>query len=306
MDIRKYNNSYEIKLIQGRKPAAGVILDERPMAKCQAVRIKEDWFLTAAHCFKEHCKGECSIQVMLISKPDYNIAMRTEHTSMIGSPFKLYSKESEDSVAYDIALIHFDPKKTEFIYIVTESNGKQYRYDDKDDKNAKEKFLKKIGLSPLEYDKAINRDSFPKLLVLKAETPKLLKRALIVPSIWGEKSEILSTNGYVYYSPQKHYLYTNNFGIRQGISGSGVFTDKGELVGIVSSVGSFKRVANTPLPPACLSTNYFFLSAFDAGVINFIVKNAGNVKTENSSRADMRVIPEECRDMALAIELSIN
>jgi hypothetical protein len=295
LDIRKYANSYEIRALSGKESDR-----ERNMAKCQAVRLNKEWFLTAAHCLQGPCAKGCSIQARLIVHKDYELDMQAEHTSVMDSPFIIYSKASaaKNAVSYDLALIRFDPAKTKYIHL-----DKRLKYI-----LTKEQFLEKLSFRPGEYDRAIDGSDFPTLLLLEAKTPKLLNRALAVPSIWGDDnhSEILGSRGYVYYSPEKQYLYTNNFGIRQGISGSGVFTSEGELVGIVSSVGSFHRQSSAPLPEACLGTNYTFLSVFDSDVVHFITKNAGRVNTKKSTMKDLKVIPQECRDVAFAIEGTID
>ena len=54
-------------------------------------------------------------------------------------------------------------------------------------------------------------------------------------SIFDGKREIKTDPNPVYYVKDLGYAYTQNFGIRKGMSGSGVMTNTGELIGIISA-----------------------------------------------------------------------
>jgi hypothetical protein len=289
LDVRNFNNTYEINIVKG-KPGPG----SNEMAKCQAVRLSKEWFITAAHCLKPICDGGCTIYARLLIGPGYEMDIKTEHASMSGNAVKLHEREkvNQSGVGYDIALINFASAESEYVY--------------KDLENAhlipQDMFMEKVKYNLKEYTEAREGVNFPSLLLLKAQTPKLLNRYLAVASIWDGKTEVLSTFGPVFYSPKNQYLYTNNFGIRQGISGSGVVTSSGELAGIVSSTGAMQQQSQE----GTKALDYTFLSVFDEYALGFIRRNIGNVQYKVSDMTYIKVIPEEMRPLAFAVEKTVN
>lgn len=157
---------------------------------CQAVRIKDNWFLTAGHCIADICStSSCEIEMQvsdgIIKTPRKNV-------------YWLYEKHGKSS--YDIALINFE--------------------------NAK-----------------IN-DSFkePQIIIfdnsLKFTEPKMIKRNLKIPfNFGGNAGNILSRNE-IFYGPKSKIIFTRDLGLFHGLSGAGVFTDKGELIAITSATAS--------------------------------------------------------------------
>ncbi|MDR1684772.1 MAG: trypsin-like serine protease [Elusimicrobiota bacterium] len=292
LDVRNFDNTYEINIITGKKGETS-----REMAKCQAVRLKKDWYITAAHCLKPACDRGCDIVVRLHVGERYEMAQ--EINSAAASPvFKLHEAQNVDkaSIAYDIALIHMDPDKAQYVY---KDNKLLYIIN-------KEDFLKALAPDTRPYDKALKGDNFPTLLSLSAQTPKILNRFLAVASIWDGKREVLQSNDFVFYSPKNHYLYTNNFGIRPGISGSGVVTSTRELVGIVSATSNLRRHESDAWGPKIVPMSYTFLSVFDDNAITFINRNiSGGVKHSKSDTSYLKVVPEEYRPMTLAVDKNI-
>jgi hypothetical protein len=64
---------------------------------------------------------------------------------------------------------------------------------------------------------------------------KRIKRKLSVVSIFDGKRNILHNPNPSDYVKELGFAYTKNFGVQQGMSGSGVMTNTGELAGIISA-----------------------------------------------------------------------
>lgn len=286
LDIRRYNNIYEINILPGRPPKPGDGYTTREMNKCQAVRLSKEWFITSKHCFENSCGiGGCTVQARLLVGPSYEMVWQVYASSILDDVIRIYqpSGADKDNIAYDIALVKFPEGKAEHIFFAGPYRGSDPA------------FLEQFGVSSMDIGQAISGGNFPKLLLLKAETPKVLNRHLAVVSKWGSSAEVLASYGPVYYSPQKHYLFTDNFGIRSGISGSGVFTSSGELVGVVSATGYLKRGASAG------DLNYTFLTVFNEDVLGFINRNVGRVDSKTSDMSYMGVIPEDNRPLVFGV-----
>lgn len=287
LDVRNYNNTYEINVHKK---------GQNTEAKCQATRLNRDWFLTAAHCVKPLCDDECVVSAKLLTLPKYRLDIQTSHNN--SSPTVLVHERTainKNEAGYDMALINFKPASSEYSYKDLE-NGYLIRKDE---------FLEKIPYNQKEYKEALEGTNFPTLLILKAETPKMLNRAIAVASVWDTQREIKGSYGSVFFSPKQHYIYTPNFGIRQGISGSGVFTNTGELVGVVSSTADLVREISDTTGQQRQQAAFSFFSSFDEYSLNFIRRNAGNVQYVNSNMEYLKVVPAEYRDMANAIDNTI-
>ena len=283
LDVRQYNNTYEINIYkQGDKTEA----------KCQAVRLSKEWFLTAAHCFIPVCDNACQITAKMADSPQYQFEMTTQHSGTSQAVY-LHPKAKENQISYDIALVKFDPQKT--------------MYNFKDKKNfillTKQDTLSKLNPSQkTEFTQAIDGVNFPTILELKPESPKVLNKSLAVASVWAYKKDILSSEDYVFFSPKKHMLYTSNFGIRQGISGSGVMTSTGELVGIVSAVAHTRRTITDGITAQSKDIDFSMFSTFDDSVLSFLKSHIPGLPVRKSQFSDFRVVPEEYQSMAENME----
>lgn len=285
LDVRQYNNTYEINIYkEGAKTES----------KCQAVRLSKEWFLTAAHCFIPSCDTSCQITAKMANTPSYEFTMTTSHkTGSQDQAVFLHNKAKENQISYDIALVKFTPQKT--------------LYNFKDKKNfvlltKQDVFSKLTPSQKTEFTEAIDGVNFPTILELKTETPKVLNKALAVASVWDYKKDILGSEDYVFFSPKKQMLYTNNFGIRQGISGSGVMTSTGELVGIVSAVAHTRRTISDGYVSQNRDIDFSMFSTFDDSVLSFLKGHIPGLPIRKSNFSDFRIVPEEYRAMTENME----
>ena len=283
LDVREYNNTYEINIYKE---------GEKTESKCQAVRLSKEWFLTAAHCFIPVCDNFCQITAKMADSPAYEFTMTTDHSGASKAVF-LHPKAKENQISYDIALVKFNPQKTTYNF----KDKKNYTFLTKEDT------LSKLNPSQkAEFTQAIEWVNFPTILELKTQTPKVLNKSLAVASVWDYKKDILGSEDYVFFSPAKHWLYTSNFGIRQGISGSGVMTSSGELVGIVSAIAHTKRTITDGYTSQSREIDFSMFSAFDDSVLSFLKGHIPGLPVRKSDFKDFRVVPEEYRTLAQNME----
>lgn len=254
-EVEDFSNTYEINFNRH---------GEKNINKCQAVRLDEYWFLTAAHCVENACRDNCSFQARLIVGPNYEADMTVTHTPQSPKIFKHEkAKLDKRSSSYDLALLYFKPSETKVVY------------KDMSIRRAltEEQFLQRIPNESLYY-KAVKGTNIPNLLIVNEKEGKELNRSISAISIWDGKREVLDAKDSLVYSPQQKLFFTKNFGIIKGISGSGVMTNTGELVAIVSAIGSVGIYNKKTKKYDPLSIVY--LSAFDQEVVDFIHEHVGS------------------------------
>ena len=107
---------------------------------------------------------------------------------------------------------------------------------------------------------------------MNTEQSVALKRDLSIISIWSGKRELLkSSDSTVFYSPKLSNIITKNFGVIKGISGSGVMTNTGELLGIVSAKSDLKSSNSSTAIPL------IYIAPFNREIMDFILEYIPNV-----------------------------
>jgi len=278
--VKDFTNTYEINLNRHQT---------EKIVKCQAVRLARNWFITAAHCVKQVCSGDCSFQARLLVGDNYEADFTTTQAKNLSKKIFTFSKTKLDSnqPLYDIALIYFDPKETKTI--LKDNTGRIL---------SETKFLNLIP-SRAAYARALNGTNLPTILVIDSKKPLVLKRDLSVISIWsGKKILLKSRKSPIFYSSKLSNIITKNFGVIQGISGSGVMTNTGELLGIVSAkadliVQSNKETETIPL---------VYFAPFDKEILSFILQYIPNISYIVADDNFTRQLTESERKKLVSIE----
>ncbi|MBO4707217.1 MAG: trypsin-like serine protease [Elusimicrobiaceae bacterium] len=200
---------------------------------CQAVRIKDTWFLTAKHC-TDICNISCNVEV--------NIAGNIFKTSQ-QNVFWFKNRQGKNA-SYDIALIDF--------------------------KNAK------IPGSFKEPPIFIIDNS------VRFSEPKIINRSLKIPfDINGNIGTVMSINP-VFYGPKSQIIFTKDLGIFHGLSGAGVFTDKGELVAITSAAAGQGN-----------NVRFSVFAAFDDKVKEFLSGKGLSLYFKHANSPDFKDITQD-------------
>ena len=280
--VKDFTNTYEINLNKH---------GSKDIVKCQAVRLAKNWFITAAHCVKDVCAENCSLQARLMVGDNYEADFTTTQSKKLSKKIFTFSKTQINSgqTLYDIALIYFTPKDTKTIW----KDLRKYRYNE----NAvsfqpipisEGEFLKRVP-SRAAYARALNGTNLPTILVMNTKKPIALKRDLSIVSIWSGKRKLLkNSDAPIFYSPKLSNIVTKNFGVIQGISGSGVMTNTGELIGIVSAKtelkSSLKPNETTPL---------VYIAPFDKEIMDFILEHIPNISYIEADKNFYRNLNDE-------------
>lgn len=244
------------------------ITSGKKSSKCQATRIAPRWFATAAHCVKDLCASSCEIRMDLLDTPVSALA-ETTHTAKNPSVFVHPNYRENQLVKDDFALLRLDLTRAPKIY---------YR-------RATAKKPQNVMLSEKQFAAWLARNPRANAQYRHVLSPQLppiavfdnanyvLDRKLSVISIFNGQRKVKTDPNPVYYVKDLGYAYTQNFGIRKGMSGSGVMTNTGELVGIISAyVGADLYKGKQKIK----HENLFMFPVFNEDLISFMRDTLGS------------------------------
>ncbi len=255
-----FSNTFEINFVSAEtkknKTKNQKYLDT---VKCQAVRLSKSWFITAAHCVETVCKNGCDYQTRLIVGRTYEMDIISQSDPKNPQVFIHPQRGQAERVStYDIALVQFKPSNSKYVY--------------KDPQNLRgitqNEFINRVK-NYKTYKRALSSYNTPTLLIMgkyRQQGP-VLARKFSVLSSFNEERKVLKSNNKAIYFPNRKVFILENFGIKQGISGSGLMTSKGELAGITSAISDNSR-----------KNQLAQFSAFDKTTLNFIQEHIGEIE----------------------------
>ncbi len=245
------------------------IVGDNEGAKCQATRIAPRWFATAAHCVKERCDKNCTLRMDLMDTP-VSVLAQTTHSPQHRAVFIHPGYKASTLAKDDFALIKLDVRNAEKLYY--------RRATAKEPQNVgiqKQEFLAWLKSRPQakrKYNKALSPE-LPPLVDFSVSRNYQIDRKLSVVSIFSGVRKVKKATSPVYYISSLGYAYTTNFGIQKGMSGSGVMTNTGELIGIISAfVDAQKKQGSTTLA----QYDWFVFPVFNASIIEFMRGTMGS------------------------------
>lgn len=199
------------------------------ISRCQAVRIAPRWYLTAAHCVVSQCDNQsCDIIVDMLQGDLYASAI-VHHNELTHKRVYVhpdYRDGKIKSVPSDIALILFDPKKTDYFFRLNSAN-KELSWSE----------FKKLLKHPLYSEQrdrwAALEEGHTKLYVVSNALDRRVLKPIAVPDLKTDTQ--LVGEGFYYFDKLKHYIGPN-MDVDKGMSGSGVVVPGGGIIGIVSTV----------------------------------------------------------------------
>lgn len=219
-------------------------LGDKEGKSCQAVRIKDNWFLTAAHCVADVCNTACKIEMQSAD----NIIETSQKNVFWPNDWR------KNNASYDIALINFKGAKIE------------------------EDFKE------------------PQIIIadnsLKFTEPKIINRSLEIRYNLGNTFGGILSRYEVFYGPKSKTIFTQDLGLFHGLSGAGVFTDKGELIAITSATAERE-----------IDTRFSVFSVFDERVESFLRQKMPTLYFKHLSASDFKNINESKQDKEIVISL---
>ena len=226
---------------------------------CQATRINARWFVTAAHCVKDICKNSCTIKMDLMDTA-VSVLARGTHSAYHYTVFVHPGYKKTQAVKDDFALIRLDVKTAPKTYFRRSEKGNVGI--------SARQFFTLLRKQPNLWRKYQALFRFEKPVIVDFEGGDYeIMRTLSVVAITNAKRVIKQNSSPVYYVKNLGYAYTQDFGIRKGMSGSGVISEKRELVGIISAnikenyFNGAQKVAEK---------NWFMFPVFNEEVIAFM------------------------------------
>lgn len=238
----------------------------KQVSKCQATRIGKNWFATAAHCVADRCKKGCTLRMDLLEQP-ISIFISAQHTPQKPLVFihPLYNRAQ--IAQYDVALLHLKVADLPARYYQRPS-GKE-TLNTEISKAAFQQFIKKNVSARREFNSVLH-PKLPPILVFDNVT-KRIDRKLSVISIFDGKRSIVPNPYPTDYVKELGFAYTTNFGVRQGMSGSGVMTNTGELAGIISGYVTSEIKGDSKS-----KENLFTFPVFNQNLLDFMEQTMGS------------------------------
>lgn len=252
---------------------------------CQAVRIHQDWFLTAAHCVEKCVHASCQIRLFL-AMSDSAMATADLSSSDVIVPHQFQEKQT---ALWDVALLHYRPNSYEF-----RSEGGPID---------EESFLKIVQKDPAlkrQWQGAVDPE-VPALAVYTGPSLMHLIDNIIVPRWEMGHMTYLNHPEYILYVGKKQALWvTDGFGVSEGNSGGGVWLENGNLVGIVSAKkeNDFPNFARAVLPQLGQAGEFFLFTGFSKKTTLPFIQNTlraygADVKTTKLKQIREVLPPEE-------------
>ena len=238
------------------------------VGKCQATRISRRWFATAAHCVTA-CASGCQLMMDLVEQ-DISALAVVEHNPKKPAIFSMPGYSSNTFVKNDFALIRLDLDQAPMRYYKhTGPGGKQ---------GITVQQFRKFLQTNVPARRAFYRVQHPEFppLVLFDKANYILDRKLSVIAIFDGKRTVKKNPYKVHYVKDLGFAYTNDFGIIKGMSGSGVMTNTGELIGIISGIFQSIKIPRANPTAAQVESEYFMFFVFNKEAEEFMKEIMGS------------------------------
>lgn len=228
---------------------------------CQAFRIHENWFVTAAHCVDVCFSGRCQVKIVLAWGPVSAFAILENGDVFIPTEYRKVDTQARVSTHknWDVALLHYQPGEGDIVYEYQEGGNAE----SDDFKEA----LKRSSNLRVQWEGA-ERPQIPVLYTYGGEEEMTLNRKednLIVP-LWGYgQMQWFSEPDAVLYFGKKQALWgSTGFGVEHGNSGGAVVLEGKGIIGIAVGIkdNDLPQYVRDVYPVFGQAKSYFLFNGF--------------------------------------------
>ncbi|WP_424245774.1 hypothetical protein Dip510_000712 [Elusimicrobium posterum] len=224
--------------IETRKIGLSKEQKKNEISSCQAIKIRRNWFLTAAHCVTS-CIENCNVQINIYEDSRYLVFTGVKHTQKNKTVFFDHKFKSHSLVNTDIqdfALIKYGAGKQQLM-VLDKNQRVIYKAAD---------FITMVKGGDKIIRAARDRNSIVENLPLVYfdNNYHKLNRILTFIYLIDNKKEVRMSGDFetdpdanknpVYYLKRTTNIMLKNFGAVPGTSGAGIMTNTGEIAGINS------------------------------------------------------------------------
>ena len=195
---------------------------------CQAFRIHQNWFATAAHCVDVCLSANaCDVRIVLAQGSVGAFARVGKKDIFIPQKYKTVDAKARVSTHknWDVALIHFQPD--EYLYEYAEggsATSDEFRQELKQDHQLR-----------AQWKGAVN-PTIPVLYTYGKPELMKLKQNIVVPRWeYGQMQFFSSPKTVLYFGGKQSLWGSDGFGVDHGNSGGAVVLEDGGIVGIATA-----------------------------------------------------------------------
>ena len=238
-DVGDFNNAYDIRVSAG----AG------KEYKCQAVRAHRNWFFTAAHCVAQSCAGDCRIRIILFKNNTYEVYTEVKSSEKNRTVFfdKNFSMAKNfDKRTSDIAAFRYNPSEQRGFFVDAKKHilytPAQFRAVAPGAKAVLREVNLKNTIAPETTLISFTNNYFKINRIISLISIDGADKSVKISGDFAEDSD--GNKNPAYFLKNLRIVMLKNFGSKQGLSGSGMMTNTGELIGINSFGTDFKLQVN--------------------------------------------------------------
>jgi len=194
---------------------------------CQAFRIHQNWFATAAHCVDMCANGACQVKILL-AQGEVNAAVIVDGRDIfIPKQYRTVDEQQRVSTHknWDVALIRYQPE--EYVYELPEGGlATEQEFN---------QALKKSHRLRAQW-KGATHPTIPLIYTYGGSDLMTLKHNLIVPRWnYGQMESFSNPKTVLYFGVKQALWGADGFGVDHGNSGGAVMLDNGGVIGIATA-----------------------------------------------------------------------
>ena len=195
---------------------------------CQAFRIHEHWFATAAHCVQMCTPGSaCDVRILLAYGPVSASVAVSAREVFIPKQYRTVNAQQRVTTHknWDVALIHYQPEQYQYTF----AEGGTATAEEFNQALIHSRSLR------VQWQGAV-KPQIPVLYAYGGAGVMMLKQNIFVPRWdWGQMQSFSNPQTVLYFGDKQALWGADGFGVDHGNSGGAVVLENGGIVGIATA-----------------------------------------------------------------------